>query len=206
MKYVIVGFGKFGRLALSRLIEDASADRIIVVEHEKDLYEIDDPPRVQAVRGEAVSVLMNSPTLEADDMIIPMVPFHLAAAFLLATLPDVREIRLPQELAGIVPNPWRLNDFNLCCSRSDFICPDDCPEGDVCAVTGEPRDEPLYQFIRSLEIPGFTVLVQRSFQILPGIGGYPLRDLWTFRRMIDSGQYLIATSCKCHGILTGIRR
>jgi hypothetical protein len=206
MKYVIAGFGKFGRLALERLIDTAPANGIIVVEHKKDLHGIDDPRRVHTVRGDIVSVLLNSPALEADDMIIPMVPFHLAAAFLLATLPDAREISLPQELAGMVPNPWSLNDSNLCCSRSDFICPDDCPEGDVCAVTGEPRDEPLYQFIRLLEIPGFAVLVQRSFQILPGIGGYSLGDLWKLRGLIDSGKYIVATSCKCHGIMTGIRR
>lgn len=206
MKYVIAGFGKFGRLALERLIEAAPADRIIVVEHKKDLNGIDDPPRVHAVEGEVVSVLVNFPALEADDMIIPMVPFHLAAAFLLATLPDAREISLPQELARLVPNPWSLNDSNLCCSRSDFVCPDDCPEGDVCTVTGEPRDEPLYEFIRSLEIPGFAVRVQRSFQILPGIGGYPVGDLWKLRGLINSGQYIIATSCTCHGVMTGIQK
>ena len=206
MKHVIAGFGKFGRLALKRLTEAMPAAQIIVIEPEKDFHGIEDHSRINAIRGDAVSVLLNSPELEAGDVIIPMVPFHLAAAFLLAALPGAREINLPDGLPSIVPNPWRLNDSNLCCSRSNFLCPDDCPEGDVCMVTGEPRDEPLYSFIGSLDVPGFTVLVQRSFQILPGIGGYPLGNLWKLRGLIDSGRYLIATSCKCHGIMTGIQR
>jgi hypothetical protein len=86
------------------------------------------------------------------------------------------------------------------------MCPDDCPEGDFCMVTGEPRDEPLFRTLAKIAIPGFGIIVQRSFQVLPGIGGYPFADLRSLGQKIKQGPYVLATSCKCHGILTGLRR
>jgi hypothetical protein len=109
-------------------------------------------------------------------------------------------------LSGLVPNPFALDGSNLCCSRADFFCPDDCPEGDLCTVTGEPREEPLYRMLEELEVPGVTVLVLRSRQIMPGIGGYLLGELMDLTERIPQGRSLIATSCKCHGVITSIEK
>jgi hypothetical protein len=73
-------------------------------------------------------------------------------------------------------------------------------------VTGERRDQPLYRTIAETRLPGFTTVVQRSYQILPGMGGYPMGDLWTLAERLQRGQYIVATSCKCHGILTALER
>ena len=47
------------------------------------------------------------------------------------------------------------------------MCPDDCPEGETCTVTGLPR-VPLYDELELLKSPDWTTLIQRSFQILTG--------------------------------------
>ena len=204
MKYLIMGFGKFGRLAFDRLKERFPDRPLLVVEREEDLASLGTPPLVLTHKGDAVSFLLEAPGVEDRDIVIPMVPFHLAAAYLCARLSDMEPITLPKELADQVPNPFPLDDSNLCCSLAHFLCPDDCPEGDYCTVTGERRDKPLYGILEELDAPGFQVVVQRSYQILPGVGGYRMDELRNLPGMVTSRRCIVATSCKCHGILTGI--
>jgi len=206
MKYIIAGFGIFGRLALERLSSDAAAHRIIVIDTNLESQAIENLSGVEAIRADAVSFLVESGWLEDEDLVIPMVPFNLAARYVRGNHPEIREIPLPRELDAMLPNLFRLNDSNLCCSRASFMCPDDCPEGELCMVTGEPRDEPLFETLAKIAIPGFGVIVQRSFQVLPGIGGYSLADLRSLGPKMKQGPCVLATSCKCHGILTGLRR
>jgi hypothetical protein len=203
MRYVIAGFGKFGRIALQRLLSAFSRPRILIVESSKDQSAAEAPSQVKWIHGDAVSFLTQFPELLPEDIIIPMVPFHLLAAYVMAAHPGCHEVALPDALEGILPHPFRLNPSTLCCSRADFVCPDDCPEGDLCTITGEPR-EPLHAAIEEIAVPGFTVLVQRSFQILPGVGGYPMGRLVAMAERVTHGGYVVATSCKCHAILTAV--
>jgi hypothetical protein len=204
MKYVIAGFGKFGRLAFDRLREAFPDRRLIVVEKVNNAEGLDEPGNWHTFRGDAVSFLVEEPGIEDEDVVIPMVPFHLTAAYLRVRLPEMEPITIPKEIAARVPNPFPVDDANLCCSLADFICPDDCPEGDHCTVTGEPRPKPLYRLIEELDVPGFELLVQRSSQILPGVGGYEMGDLRRLARSISSSKIVIATSCRCHAILSAI--
>ncbi|RLB12393.1 MAG: hypothetical protein DRG63_11710, partial [Deltaproteobacteria bacterium] len=75
-----------------------------------------------------------------------------------------------------------------------------------CTVTGEKRDRPLYQLLRELPVAGFNIHVIRSRQLAPGLGGYAISELFglcsKLRQMPDS-KWLLATSCKCHGVLNG---
>jgi len=204
MKYVITGYGRFGRIALERLRSAFPGACIVVIDpmgFERAAFE---PPTVTGVQGDAVAVLLDWPESEDADVIVPMVPFHLAAAYVLARRPSAHGAALPDAVVAMAPNPFRLNESTLAFSRADFLCPDYCPEGDRCTVTGLPRDEPLYSFLARLVVPGFEVLVQRSYQLLPGVGGYPLSELRELARHIRSGESLIATACKCHGILTAV--
>ena len=162
-------------------------------------------PPVSIIEGDAASLLLDAPLFHAEDLIIPMVPFNLAASYVLAKHANTREIAVPEEMIDLLPNPMVVNESNIVCSRADFVCPDDCPEGELCTVTGKPR-EPLYDALERLELPGYNILVQRSSQILPGVGGYRLGDLHGLVHLVDKGRFLIATSCKCHGILTAITR
>jgi hypothetical protein len=203
--FVIAGLGKFGCLALERLRHSFPHARIIVLEQDGEKSAYKSSPSVSIIEGDAVSLLLDAPLFHAEDLIIPMVPFNLAASYVLAKHANTREIAIPKEMLDLLPNPMVVNESNIVCSRADFVCPDDCPEGELCTVTGKPR-EPLYDALERLELPGYTILVQRSSQILPGVGGYRLGDLHRLAQLVDKGRFLIATSCKCHGILTAVTR
>jgi hypothetical protein len=205
MRFVIAGYGRFGRLALERISRSLPDREVIVVEPQ------DPPPsavlssNVRWVSLDAVSFLQQTDDLEPEDVILPMVPFHLAAEWLAARSRNLLKTALPLSLQSLVPHPLLLDVATLCCSRADFLCPDDCPEGDACTVTGQPRD-PLFSELERLRVPGYKVLVLRSSQILPGVGGYKLKALSALERSVTRGRFVIATSCKCHAILTGLEK
>jgi len=205
MKYVIAGYGRFGRLALSRLKEAFPETRALIIENNRDKLDGEFPLETTLIQSDAVAFLLNSDLPEPDDFILPMVPFHLAAAYMTAGLPNTCEIELPNQIAHATPNPIRINVSNLLASRADFLCPDNCPEGETCTVTGR-INEPLYSSLASIILPGFSVLVQRSYQILPGVGGYPVRDLTQLLNRVSRGRHLVVTSCKCHAVITAINR
>jgi len=200
---VIAGLGKFGCIALERLQNSFPQSRIIVLEQDAEKSACKLSPAVSVIEGDAVSLLLDSPLLHDEHLVIPMVPFNLAASYVMANHANSDEIAIPEEILGLLPNAMLINASNIVCSRADFVCPDDCPEGALCTVTGQPR-EPLYNAISQLEVSGYNVLVQKSSQILPGVGGYRLGDLNGLARLVDKGRFLIAASCKCHGILTAI--
>jgi hypothetical protein len=178
---------------------------IAVVENDPQQIARHLPPGISVINQDAVSFLVQSSVIAPQDVIIPMVPFHLAARFVVRRTAHCTESALPKQLSSMVPNPFIVDEANMCCSRADFICPDDCPEGERCTVTGIPRI-PLYQDLADLKLPGFTVLVQRSFQVLPGVGGFHFRDLCSIQEHVRSGTYIVATSCKCHAMMTGLER
>jgi hypothetical protein len=205
MTYVVAGFGKFGRLALERLTRACPTSSVLVLDENADRKPCDLPVTATFFRADAVSFLLDSPLLQDDDVVIPMVPVHLAADYLLAAMPGLRKVPFPSELSHRVPNPYAPDAESLCCSYADFLCPDDCPAGTCCTVTGEQRD-PLFSLLESLTMPGFTMMVLRSLQILPGVGGYPLRDLLNLGKSLARGTGIVATACRCHAVMTALAR
>jgi hypothetical protein len=155
MKYVIAGYGRFGRLALARLKEAFPETQALIIENNRDKLTGEFPSGTTAIESDAVAFLLNSDLPGPDDVIVPMVPFHLAAAYMTARLPNTNETELPNEIAHAVPNPIRINFSNLLASR---------------------------------------------------VGGYPVRDLIKLLGRVTTGRYLVVTSCKCHGVITAIKR
>jgi hypothetical protein len=203
MTFVIAGFGKFGRIAMERITRAFPEARIVVVE--RDFVQLTGILQgITVIEGDVSTVIAGARELRPRDVIIPMVPFNLAAEYILRTRRGLERAPLPDGVQALLPNPHALDDTNVVCSRADFVCPDDCPEGDLCSVTGAPR-VPLYRDLESLSIPECVILTQRSQQILPGIGGYTMESLESLASRVKSGRYLIATSCKCHAILTCIQ-
>ncbi|HTY24761.1 MAG TPA: hypothetical protein VMC85_16650 [Desulfomonilaceae bacterium] len=205
MKYVIAGYGRFGRIALERLKKVFPDREALIIENDREKLSEKLPSGTVAVNMDTVAFLSHTEALEPDDLILPMVPFHLAASYIMKTSQNIHEISLPDEIATKAPNPIRINSSTLLASRADFLCPDDCPEGERCTITGR-REEPLYRKLAAITIPGFSVLVQQSYQILPGVGGYPLGDLIKLSGKVAVGRYIVATSCKCHAVLTAIEK
>ncbi len=205
MKFVIAGYGRFGRIALARIKNSFPGIQVLVVEHDREKLREEFPSGSIPIRTDIVSFLLHSDLLEMDDYVIPMVPFHLAASYIISKVPNVSETSVPEEIVPVVPNPIRMNFSNLLVSRANFLCPDDCSEGETCTVTGR-MNEPLYDTLKAIKVPGFSVLVQRSYQILPGVGGYPFRELIELIGKITIGPHLVATSCKCHAVITAIEQ
>ena len=202
--YVVAGYGKFGRIAVERVRHEFPDAAIWIVEQDHTTMTRQLPPGIVAVVADAVQFFARAPDLGVEAIVIPTVPFHLAARFLFARIPEAGQVPIPVQLSTLTPNACIPDASNLCCSRADFLCPDDCPEGDLCTVTGELRD-PLYLELEGLRVPCFNTVVLRSFQVLPGVGGYLYRDLCDVPNRVRPGLNLIATSCRCHGIITALR-
>ena len=210
--YLILGAGKFGRLALTRLARQDAAASFTVVDRDPaalalTLDGVTGPTRVPA---EAVAFLVQH--LGGDgrwDWIIPMVPVHVAFQWLLAGplagsawQPEA----VPEALVGLIPGARRGPQGELYLSRAQHLCPDDCAEPEVCPVTGESRDLPLHQELASLHLAGYEIRVIPSRQLAPGVGGYPPWRLLDLARDMGAlkGNVLIATACRCHGVVDGL--
>jgi hypothetical protein len=207
--YLILGRGKFGRLALERLSRQSGGASFLVVDRDPQaLVSEESEGRCRQVQAEATTFLAQN--LKDDgrwDWIIPMVPVHVAYQWLLAGS-GWQPIPVPEVIEQLLAGTRRGASGELYLSRAQHLCPDDCAEPEICPVTGEVRDLPLHQELASLKLPGYQVKVISSQQLAPGVGGYaPAQLLQLARDLKDQkGQVLIATACRCHGVMHGLRR
>lgn len=210
--YLILGAGKFGRLALNRLARQDAAASFVVVDRDPAALtmRVAGVPGWTRVPSEAVAFLVQH--LGDDgrwDWIIPMVPVHVAFHWLLAgplAGSAWRPAAAPEALAELVPGARRGPQGELYLSRARHQCPDDCAEPEVCPVNGESRDLPLHQELASLHLAGYEIRVIASRQLAPGVGGYSPRRLLDLARDMGAlkGNVLIATACRCHGVIHGL--
>lgn len=209
--YLILGAGKFGRLALTRLArQDVLAKFAVVDRDAAALMRVDDVPGCTRVQSDAINFLVEH--LRDDsrwDWVIPMVPVHVAFHWLMAgplAGSAWRPAAVPEALAGLIPGARRGADGELYLSRAHHRCPDDCAEPEVCPVTGEARALPLHQELAALHLPGYEIRVIASRQLAPGVGGYSPRRLLDLGRGMGAfpGNVLIATACRCHGVVHGL--
>ncbi|MFZ5448112.1 MAG: hypothetical protein ACOZFS_05690 [Thermodesulfobacteriota bacterium] len=211
--YLILGFGKFGRLALERLARQDVAASFLVVERESGpLAIIGRGPNLEQVQAEAITFLVQrlKPGVRWD-WIIPMVPIHVVYHWLMAgplAGSDWQPAAVPEGLANLAPVCQRGSEGELYLSLAQHLCPDDCAEPENCPVTGESRERPLYQELASVNLAGYQVRVIPSQQLAPGVGGYPPGHLLDLACDLENleGNVLIATACRCHGVVHGIVR
>lgn len=214
--YLILGAGHFGYLALSRLAQlDPVAHFTLVDQNPQALEDCRLPglAKLDLVSEEGVawleSHLHQNP---APDWIIPTIPRHVAFAWLWRRRPPGSEWELlpvPAAVENLAPQTFRGKQGEVYLSLAEFICPDDCPEpAEQCKVTGLPRIGSLYEILEDLLIPDFQPLVVRSQQLAPGVGGYAPAALERLWRQIQplSGNLLIATACRCHGVVHALRK
>lgn len=212
--YLILGAGTFGRLALGRLPgEDREARLLVIDSRAAALAEA----RSLSVQGaemlEADVIAYLAKHLEPGfpwDWLIPAIPVHVAYAWLLAGPLsgggwDAAEV--PEGLAHLAPLAIRGRQGELYLSRARHRCPDDCAEPLVCPVTGEDRSRPLFEELAEASRPELPILVVASRQLAPGVGGFsPLRLLELAETVAGmSGPLLVATACRCHGVVHGLR-
>ncbi|MBU1157373.1 MAG: NAD-binding protein [Proteobacteria bacterium] len=205
---LVIGGGRFGRLALERLPDRVST----VVEPKPDeaLLALAHEQGVNLVQASGVDFL--APALAADQppaWVVPALPRHLLHDWLLRELAPLgaRAVEVPQEVLPPAASVFRGEEGQLFVSLADFLCPDDCPEPPkLCTVTGKPRGEPLYQRLAGMSPTGWQVAVLRSRQLAPGVGGCLPGEMLQIKYNIEAlgGDWLVATSCRCHGVVSGL--
>lgn len=206
-RILILGAGRFGRLAAARLKKRyPKAEFLLVDDREEKVRTAGKDLEVPVLRADVESFIGKN-DLPDDVWVVPAVPVHVAFLWILSDLKRLghaRVLPVPETVDGQVPNPLRVANGTLYASFATFICPDACSEPEeICTYTKKQRQGNLFDRIEQVRLPGFGVVVVRSWQLAPGVGGYPVR--YVVKRLAavreKSGAYLIATSCRCHGVL-----
>jgi hypothetical protein len=195
---------------METLTRTRPSERIAVVDSDPDALTGMENSGAQTLVADGTEFLVRQMTSpQAPEWIIPCVPFHLAFRWLQARLGrQVETVPLPPAVSAGLPHPHPAEQGGFYISYADFTCPPHCPEpADVCTFTGAPRIGILYADLGKREWAGFRPAVLRSRQLAPGLGGYRPRDLIDLERQVRraSGPILVATACKCHGVVHGLR-
>jgi len=212
--YLILGAGKFGRLAVQRLAARDPAARFVVVDRSREaLARVPgNEARVIKIQAEVSAFLREEmPCYASFDWVIPAVPVHVALLSLLGN-PKAGGwecLKVPEELEKLAPVAIRGSQGELYLSRARHLCPDDCPEPeDVCPISGESLSPALYEVLAALSLPGYKVWVIISRPLAPGVGGYPPGELLKLPDVLQETpcHLLIATACRCHGVVHALGR
>ncbi|MBI5523663.1 MAG: hypothetical protein HY910_13630 [Desulfarculus sp.] len=201
---LILGGGRFGRLAGMRL--EGRVLALAEVVPTPDLAELGVPVwPLEAVAAANQALASARPPA----WLVPCVPVHFLARWLLASLAaqGARTLPVPPQAEAGLPLLGRGQEGQLFLSLTNTLCPDDCPEpASICPKTGQPRGLPLYQRLMGLSLPGWGTAVLRSHQLAPGVGGLAASGMLEIRQRMagQGGRWLIATACRCHGVLSGL--
>lgn len=207
-KFWILGAGRFGYMAAQRLGRRHPDSSFTVIDtREEKLTRIREELGFTVHTENALSFLTKT-ALPEDVWIVPAVPIHVAFQWFIARLravgQEVHILSVPEAVDQQIPNPYRAPGGTVYSSFATFLCPDNCsePEG-ICTSTGKPRLGNLFEHLSRIELPGIKVVVVRSRQLAPGVGGYPGGYLENKLSELSqsAGTYLVATSCRCHGVL-----
>ena len=212
----VIGYGQFGRRAVDQLLIDSCdpanftvVDPIFESSAKEDIRE-----GVDYVQADGVEWLVDHFHHRGEvRWVIPALPVHLAAQWITSKLVAngnaVEPLPLPANIVPHLPNACRLSIADYAVSHADFICPPDCSEPeDICTHTGNPRPQPLHDVLGAVHAANTKVLIIRSHQLAPGIGGLQGNELWRlFERVqeFEGMPVLLGTACKCHGIVSSFR-
>ena len=206
---LVIGGGRFGRLALERL----SGRVATVVEPEPDsgLRALAAQQGVELVQADGADFL--APVLVGDEppqWVVPALPIHLLHKWLLHELTPqgAHAVEVPAVVLPAVASVFKGEGGQFYLSLADFLCPDDCPEPPkLCTMTGKPRGEPLYERLNKMNPSAWNVAVLRSRQLAPGVGGCIPSEMLDIKRRIQElgGAWLVATSCRCHAVVSGLK-
>lgn len=212
MDYVwILGAGHFGALAARRISKRSKGKSIIVVDEDLEKLKELESLKIKTHEEDALSFLINNFS-NPPEWIVPAVPVHVAFEWLMEELRrngvNAKRINVPGEVDDQVPNPYRMTERTLYASFADFVCPDNCSEPEeICTKTKEPRKGNLFEVLAKIKVKGYKPIVLRSHQLAPGVGGYTpeaLKKIYS-QVMVEPGKYLVATSCRCHGVIDAVK-
>jgi hypothetical protein len=208
----IIGLGQFGSLAFQRLSGSGTSRHFVLVDPAAE--------KLMQFKGAATTLRVSEGVdflhthlikSRKPDWIIPALPIHLAAEWVLVHLgaAEVKRISLPSKIETMIPNPIRSADDNIYTSHADFLCPNDCDEPqNICTITRTGRGQDMFELLGNLAVQPFVALNVRSYQLGPGIGGYRPEQLMALVESVKKarGPILLSTACRCHGVITGLER
>jgi hypothetical protein len=206
--FFIIGTGQFGKKAALHLNKNPK-HTVYCVDPDPVLSEWARANSLIFYEMDGIEFLLNHfEMILKEDYIIPALPIHLAAYWLIAKKsPHIKKTYVPKEFTRKIPNALELNDMSYVTSYATFKCPDNCVESVICPVTGKKRPIPLYKFLSNIKFPGWHIHIIRSKQLGPGIGGYKKIQLEQLLDLIESHPNLIlGSACNCHGIITALRK
>lgn len=207
---LILGAGRFGRIAAERLQQRFPDASFLVVDKSPEKIEVLAAALSLPAKTEDSITFLGNTLVTADLWIIPAVPVHVGYLWLAAELAregSVERLPVPVEIDRQVPNPLRVAGGTVYASYATFRCPDSCSEpAQLCTHTRKPRLGNLFQDLATLAAADFTPHVLRSWQLCPGVGGYTGGQLHQLLEDIHKtpGRHLIATSCRCHGVIDAL--
>ncbi len=208
----IIGSGRFGSLAYQRLSKIFKNTYFGLIDSVKKNFLEGNDRELTFEQADGIEFLKeNLSTSNCPDWIIPAVPLHLAAEWILARLGSrrIRRLNLPHEFDPLLPNPVHGTDGSIYVSHADFLCPDDCVEPrNNCTMTREKRKKNMFEVLGNLQLPSYGSLVIRSHQLGPGVGGYRPEQLFSLMNEVKktADNLLVSTACRCHGVMTGFKR
>ena len=208
----IIGLGRFGSMAFQRLSASGQNRHFILVDPVgANLLKFKGPTTTLEVSDGVAFLNTHLINSRKADWIIPALPVHLAAEWILVYLGTkrLRRIPPPSHIETMIPNAIIGTEGNIYASHADFRCPDDCdePRG-ICSVTRKKRKKDMFDLMRNLDIEPYKALNIRSHQLGPGIGGYRPEQLTALVETVKQarGPILLSTACRCHGVITALER
>lgn len=209
-RFWIIGGGRFGRIAVDRILARKHSATITVVDPRTDAYHRDG---ITTIRQHGIAWLRSRLVPAAPvDVVVPAAPIHVAADWIASALAHrfiIDPVFVPDAWLRRLPHAVRGPRGRVYVSHADFICPDDCPEPErICTHTGKPRPVDLFDLLGRLTLGDMVPVVVRSHQLLPGVGGIYPADLMLALQTAGEAParlLMIATACRCHGVLDVFR-
>ena len=209
-RFWIIGAGRFGQLAITRLKRHFPEATLTVVDEREVEFGVD---KATFIRANALEWLSGMLTANAPmDMLVPAIPVHVAAKWIVSRLEkrfDVQPLAVEQAWIDSAPNAMRGAHGQAYVSHANFLCPDNCPEPrDRCTHTGLPRPMDMFRLLEKICPDGFVPIVLRSHQLAPGVGGITKDDLIQAKEAAFQDSHkplMIATACRCHGVVDFMR-
>ncbi|MEM4541017.1 MAG: hypothetical protein QXP46_05930 [Archaeoglobaceae archaeon] len=200
---IVVGGGKFGIKAVEFLIKQ-----------HREFVVLDRNPECEVLKrfgagieliNEGAGKLYEIAQRVKPEWIFPTAPVHVAAEALKDLFEPWNEVidcilsGIPQKLVVAVGYGGIVLSYNR-----DGICLENCNSPDVCPITKLKRPCPMFELIR-FAYPKALVLI--SYQLAPGLGAIKGSEfIEVIEKAKESDRVVIATACKCHGVITALKK
>lgn len=197
---IVVGGGKFGLKAVEFLL---AKKRDFIVMDPSDDCEAAKAFKANFVKAKAEDLPKLVEKFKPE-WIFPTAPVHVVAEAIKHRFKPWNE-KVNEILAGI---PMKIvvsvgRGSVVVSYNRDKVCVENCSSPEVCPVTKLKRPCPMFELIK-FACEEARVLV--SHQLAPGLGAIRGEDFLAVLKEAEKAEKIVvATACKCHGIITALK-